>query len=137
MRQTIAVEGLAEFQRGLRQLDKDAPKELRLALNVVSDLLVQRTRPVIPRISGRAANSLKAKSTRTSARVSIGGRAAPYMPWLDFGGKGKRPGRPAPRPFIPEGRYLFPTLTRVRPEIEAALLAAISDVARGAGLDVD
>lgn len=132
----ISVEGLAEFNRGLRELDSEAPKQLRIALNGAADVLVQRTLPLIPHRTGAAARSLKAKSTRTSARVSMGGRRAPYMPWLDFGGRtGRR--KSVERPFYSEGRYLYPTLRRVRPEVEAALRDGIVAVAVGAGLDVD
>lgn len=132
----IAVTGLAEFNRGLRRIDADAPKELRKSLNTSADLLVRRTRPLIPKLTGRAAGSLKAASTRTSARVRVGGSKARYYPWLDFGGRtGIR--RSVERPFYKEGRYLYPTLRRVRPEIEASLLGALTDVARGAGLEVD
>jgi hypothetical protein len=132
----IGVTGLAEFNRGLRQLDSDAPKALRIALNEAADLLIARTRPLIPRRTGAAAGSLKAKSTRTSARVAVGGRRAPYYPWLDFGGR-TGPKRSVERPFYTEGRYLYPTLKRVRPEIEAKLGQALVAVARDAGLDVD
>lgn len=132
----VGIDGLAEFNRGLRKLDKDAPKGLRLALNEAADLLIKRTRPEIPRRTGRAANSLVAKSTRTSARVAVGGRRAPYYPWLDFGGR-TGPHKSVVRPFYSEGRYLYPTLRRVRPEIEAKLGEALVAVARDAGLDVD
>lgn len=132
----VGIDGLAEFNRGLRKLDKEAPKGLRLALNEAADLLIKRTRPEIPRRTGRAANSLVAKSTRTSARVAVGGRRAPYYPWLDFGGR-TGPHKSVERPFYSEGRYLYPTLRRVRPEIEAKLGEALVAVARDAGLDVD
>lgn len=132
----IGVEGLAEFNRGLRKLDADAPKQLRIALNGAADLLVNKTVPQIPRRTGAAAKSLKAKSTRTSARVSVGGRRAPWYPWLDFGGR-TGPKKSVERPFYSEGRYLYPTLRRVRPDIERALESGLVAVARGAGLDVD
>jgi hypothetical protein len=132
----IAVEGLAEFNRGLRRLDSDAPKALRIALNEAADLLISRTVPLIPRRSGAAAKSLKAKSTRTSARVSVGGRRAPYYPWLDFGGR-TGPKKSVERPFYSDGRYLYPTLGRVRPEIEQKLRDALVGVAEGVGLEVD
>lgn len=136
MEAKISVKGLAEFNRGLRKLDSEAPKGLRIALNGVADSLVQKVRPQIPRKSGAAANSLKAKSTRTSARISMGGRTAPYMPWLDFGGRVGRD-RSVHRKFFKEGRYLYPTLRRERPEIEKLLGQALTAVARNAGLDVD
>lgn len=129
----ISVEGLAQVNRALRQIDKDAPKELRLALNSAAQLLVDRTRPKIPERSGAARRSLVARSTRTSARVGIGGKKAPYVPWLDFGGKTGRD-RSVDRPFFKEGRYLYPTLREVRPEIEKQLQGALTAVIRGAGL---
>lgn len=132
----VGIEGLSEFNRGLRKLDQEAPKGLRIALNGVADILVTETRKDIPTRSGAAAASLKAKSTRTSARVSVGGRKAPYYPWLDFGGRTGR-NKSVVRPFYSEGRYLYPTLGRIRPQIEQALQAALTDVARSAGLDVD
>jgi hypothetical protein len=79
---------------------------------------------------------LQAKSTRTSARVSVGGKKAPYYPWLDFGGKTGRK-KSVIRPFYKEGRYLYPTLRKINPEIQAALAGALEQVARDAGLDVD
>jgi hypothetical protein len=98
MAEPIKIEGLAEFQRNLRKLDSDLPKMLRIAFNDATGLVIDYARPRVARRSGRAAGTVKAKSTRTAARVSAGGRRAPYYPWLDFGGKG--PGnRPAARPF--------------------------------------
>jgi hypothetical protein len=132
----VGIEGLAQFNRGLRKLDKEAPKGLRIALNGVAELLVTETRKQIPKRTGKAAASLKASSTRTSARVAIGGKKAPYYPWLDFGGKTGR-GKSVNRPFYKQGRYLYPTLGRIRPDIEKALGAALTAVARDAGLDVD
>jgi hypothetical protein len=132
----IGVKGLAEFNRGLRQLDKEAQKGLRVAFNGVADLLISETRPKIPARTGNARASLKAKSTRTSARVSVGGPKARYYPWLDFGGTtGIR--RSVSRPFYREGRYLYPTLRVISDDIETALEDALIQVARDAGLDVD
>lgn len=135
-RMTVDVKGLKEFNRSLKSLDADLPKATRIALNGCSDFLIAKTLPLIPRRTGRAAKSLKAKSTRTSVRIGVGGKQAPYYPWLDFGGAvGK--GRSVRRPFHTEGRYLYPTLRRNRDEFTKIMQGAILDVARGAGLDVD
>ena len=135
MEAKISIDGLSEFSRGLRKLDKEAPKGLRIALNDAADLLIDRIRPTVPSLTGAARKSLKAKSTRTSARVSVGGKRAPYFPWLDFGGRTGRK-KANVRPFLKEGRYVYPTLKKVRPEIEAKLGDALTAVARNAGLDV-
>lgn len=137
MAEQIRIEGLAQISRALRKIDAEAPKQLRIAFNEAANLLVARARPKIPSRTGRARASLKARSTRTSARVVIGGNKAPHTPWLDFGGEGKRPGRPAHRQFIPEGRYVYPTLADIRPEIAELLEAGLSAVISGVGLDED
>jgi hypothetical protein len=132
----IQVRGLAELNRALRRVDSDAPKALRLALNGVAQDLVDETKPQFPTVTGRAAASLKARSTRTSARVSVGNKRAAYVPWLIFGGQGRIAGRPAKREFIKEGRWLFPTLVRRREAVSTMLQEALNDVAKSAGLDV-
>jgi hypothetical protein len=131
----IGIGGLARLSRGLKAVSADAPKELRLALNSAADLLVDETRPKIPSLTGAARRSLVARSTRTTARVGVGGAKAKYYPWLDFGGEGRVKGRPARREFIREGRYIYPTLREIRPRIEAKLHESISAVIRNAGLE--
>jgi hypothetical protein len=133
----ISITGLAALQKGLRGIDAAAPKQLRLALNDGAQLLVDVTKPKIPEDTGAAARSLVARSTRTSARVAVGGKKAPYYPWLDFGGQGRVAGRPAPRDFYGEGRYVYPTLREIRPRIERRLQDALSAVIRDVGLQED
>lgn len=133
----VEVGGLAALNKGLRAIDSGAPKELRLALNEAAQLLVDKTGPKIPSVSGAARRSLVARSTRTSARVAAGGKKAPWFPWIDFGGEGRVKGRPAKREFIKEGRYIYPTLREIRPEIEAQLQESLSRVVRNAGLAED
>lgn len=133
----IEVGGLAQLSRALKAVDSDAPKQLRLGLNEAANLLVDRTRPKIPSLTGAARRSLVARSTRTAARVAVGGKRARYYPWLDFGGAGRIKGRPAQRPFITEGRYVYPTLREIRPLIEKQLQDSITAVVRNAGLEED
>lgn len=135
MEAKISVEGLAALNRALRQVDAAAPKQMRLALNAAADLLVTKVQPLIPTRTGAARRSLKARSTRTSARISVGGRKAPYYPWLDFGGR-TGPRRSVERPFYKEGRYVYPTLKRERPAIERILQQRLQAVVTDAGLDV-
>lgn len=132
---SVGIEGLREFQRALRTLDKTKAKGLRLAMNESADLLISRTRRKIPKRSGAAAASLKPRSTQTSVRIAIGGRKAPYYPWLDFGGR-VGPGKSVTRPFLKEGRYLYPTFSSSRADFARILEDSLTDLARDAGLDV-
>jgi len=134
--QKIAVEGLKELTKALRDVDKDLPKLIRLAANDAANILIDKTRPTMPSRTGRAKGSLKARSTRTSARVSIGGAKAPYVPWLDFGGKTGR-NKSVIRPFIKEGRYLYPTLAKYRDDIVDNMQENLQDIVRQAGLEVE
>jgi hypothetical protein len=133
---TLKVAGLNDFRRGLKRVDADLPKSLRVAFNGVTDILITATRPKIPVVSGAARASLRANSTQTAARLAVGGPRAPYYPWLDFGGKTGRK-KSVVRPFYRAGRYIYPTLAEQKDAIEAAMLAALAGLATGAGLEVD
>lgn len=134
----IRIDGLAAFSRNLKRLDTDLPKALRLALNQAADVVVNDARPRVPRRSGRAQSSINARSTRTAVRVAEGGSRAPYMPWLDYGGRVGRK-KSVLRPFHKEGRYVYPAYIKLRDsgQIERILTAALLDVARQAGVEVD
>lgn len=133
----IGIEGLAQLNRGLRSISKGAPKALRLVHNDAASLLISTAKRKVPSATGAAQRSMVARSTRTSARVAVGGKRAPYFPWLDFGGEGRVKGRPAPREFIKSGRYVYPTLAEIRPKIEGLLQDGLDQVIRDAGLKAD
>jgi hypothetical protein len=132
----IQIDGLKETQKALKAIDSTAPKQLRIALNSVADLVISKGRPLVPVRTGAAQRSWKPRSTRTESRVSYGGPKAPYMPWLDWGGRvGRR--RSVTRPYMREGRYLYPTLSKHRSEIQGFAQEALTNVVRDAGLDVN
>lgn len=133
----VEVGGLAQLSRALKAVDAQAPKELRLGLNAAATLLIDRARPKIAAVTGAARRSLVARSTRTSARVAVGGKKAPYFPWVSFGGEGRIKGRPPKREFIREGRDIYPTLREIRPLIAQELQDRVSAVVRKAGLEED
>lgn len=134
----IEVTGLREFQRALKDMDAALPKQIRIALNQASELVIDYAQPRFPRVSGKAAGSLKARSTQREARVALGGRKAPYAPWLVYGGEGKRKGRPSARPFIRAGRDFGPyaALDHRREQITQIMSDALAQLAKDAGLDV-
>lgn len=137
MTEPIRVQGLAEFNRALRRLDAEAPKGLRLAHNTAANIVVDAAQPRMPRKSGRAQASVKARSTRTATRVSAGSNRAPYVPWLDYGGEGRVKGRPSKREFRKGGRYVYPAFHDNRDKVEDALEQGLLQVVTSAGLVVD
>lgn len=135
MAEPIKIEGLSKFTRELKALDAAVPKMQRVALNQAVEIVLGYARPRVPKRSGRAAASLKARSTATSVRVAAGGSRAPYYPWLDFGGRVGR-NKSVRRPFIGDGRYIYPALEAKRAEFVAAMQEALVGAAESAGLEV-
>lgn len=136
MAEPIRIDGLAEFSRNLRKLDRELPKGLRIALNEAANVIVGYAQPRVPRRSGRAARSIKARSTRTAVRVQGGGARVPYYPWLDFGGRVGRK-RSINRPFKKEGRYIYAGYHAKKTEFSSVLERALLQVAASAGVEVD
>lgn len=132
----IEVTGLREFQAALRKMDATLPRQLRVTLNAASELVVDYAQAHIENKTGRARASLKAASSQREARVALGGAKAPYAPWLDFGGEGRRKGRPPARPFQREGRYVYKGLALHRTEISDLMSKGLDELARSAGLEV-
>lgn len=134
-RVSIGIGGIRDFQRQLRQMDTDLPKQMRVTLNGSAEIVVRHARPKIPTRSGAAAASLKVRSSQREARVAAGGRRAPYYPWLDFGGR-VGPNDSVARPFYTEGRYVYPTVRERQTEIQETMAAGLAELAAGAGLAV-
>lgn len=136
MTEPIKIDGLAQFVRSLKKLDSDLPKALRVGLNAAGQIIVDWAKPKVPHRSGKAAATIRTRSTATMVRVSEGGNKAPYMPWLDFGGKVGRK-KSVGRPFLKEGRFLYAGLNAERDRVYDAVVAALLDAAQSAGVGVD
>lgn len=131
----IQIEGLADLRRSLRALDADSPKAIRIAANKAAGIVVDAAQRDVPVRSGRAKKSIKARSTQTAAKITSGGNKAPYMPWLDYGGRVGR-NRSIKRPFIGDGRYVYPALAETRKQVEEAFRAELAVIADAAGLEI-
>lgn len=134
----IQVDGLRQFTRALKQLDTDLPKMVRIALNDAAQLVIDEALPHVPKRTGKAARSMRGQSTRNAVRVTEGGNRAPYMPWLDFGGRVGRK-KATRRAFSPDGRFLYPAYFRLRDDgsFVDVMSEALVDVARSAGVEID
>ena len=68
------------------------------------DPIAEAVRAAYPSVSGGLRGSVRSSGTRTGAAVRVGSKAkVPYAGPVDFGGY------PGERPYISDGRYLYPT----------------------------
>lgn len=131
----IKVDGLRDFQRALRTMEEGAQKQLRVTLNVVADVIRVPAQRLTPTRTGAARTSIRLASGQREVSIKAGGRKAPYFGWLDYGGR-IGPAKSVRRPFIPEGRILYPAFKRNREAVLDTLGQGLADLARHAGLDV-
>jgi hypothetical protein len=139
MSDAVKIDGLTQFVKRLKEVDAELPKTLRKTFNTVADIVVTSARSGFPTRTGRAKSSIRVASAQDKVRVSAGGAKAPWYPWIDYGGEGRRRGRPPARPFIKKGRFLYPGYYKVRDsgEFEEMLNTALGEVVKAAGLEVD
>lgn len=128
----VHVRGLKEYKNALRQIDKSLGTELRKGLNEVAQVVVDAARPKVPYLTGRAQESMKAGSSQNAAQIKVGGTAAPHYMWLEFGGRVGR-NKSVVRPFIKEGRYVYPTAAQKHAELVDKLEDVIGVLTRKAG----
>lgn len=133
MPEAIRVEGLVEFQRKLKALDGESQKQIRLVLNDAAELVVTKSRSLVPRRSGAAAASIKAQSTQRQGRVKGGSGRVPYYAWLDFGGSVGR-NNSIKRPFYKDGRYIYKVFDANRDVVQQRMVAGLDRLIRKAGL---
>lgn len=131
----IRVKGLRDFQAALKQMDGESQKMLRLVLNDAAEVVATGARRLVPRSSGRAAASLKVASSQREAKVKGGGARASYYPWLDFGGR-VGVNKSVHRPFLRQGRFIFPTYSARRAWVLQRLERGLVKLAEDAGLEV-
>lgn len=128
MTASIRIEGLHRFQKDLRALDKDLPKELRKANLAAAEIVAKGATAKATSLGGvaaKAAPSIKALAQQRSASVRIGGARHPYAMGAEFGGGKYGKGNPTPRgghttqfgAFSRSGRFLYPTIADKREEV--------------------
>jgi hypothetical protein len=129
---TIQVKGLREYGKALKNIDKKLGPELRKGLNEVAGIVADTARPLVPVQTGKAAASIKPGSTQRGAALKVGGNAAPYFLWLDFGGRVGR-NKSVHRAFLKAGRYIYPSLKAKRQEAIEKLEEVLDRLAKQEG----
>jgi hypothetical protein len=116
-------------------MDGESQKQLKVALDGAATTVAMAAARRVPRKTGKAAASVRARSSQREARVMGGSKKVPYYGWLDFGGRIGRD-KSQRRPFVAGGRYMYPAFSANRDPIYAALQKSLAELARKAGLEV-
>ncbi|MBO0880549.1 MAG: hypothetical protein J2P17_09430 [Mycobacterium sp.] len=117
-RQPAEIEfiGLRTIRRDLKKLNADEfPQAMINAGLAVSEPLAGRVRTALPFESGDLQRTVRTARIRTGAALRVGTKRVPYAPWIEFGGTRRRP-HISSRPFIRDGRYIFPAARQAGPE---------------------
>jgi hypothetical protein len=159
----MEMKGLSELLASMRKVAPETKREFTASLKAIGKMVQADTQADMPRRTGKARRSVKVKVvTRRGfegVQITEGGPVAPYSPWLDFGGSvgrgrrstarvtigggrvrvqrgGSRGSGSVVRPYIKDGRYLYPAYYRRYDDMVAATLNAVRDAALSAGLEV-
>ena len=117
---TIKVEGLADLSKALRKLtDKEIPKGLQRLNKELAVRIASKAATKVPVRSGKLKRSVKGLGQQRGAAIKMGTAKLPYAGWIEFGGTINFATRDTTRdrPFVKEGRYLYPTVDAERAHI--------------------
>lgn len=134
----IKVEGLTEVRKALHDIDPNLQKALRVRFRVIAQKVADRARSKMPSRTGKARSAVRAGATASTAYVATGKASVPYTPWLDFGGVLKPVGKrhnTQVRPRIKDGRYLYPAIHELQPQLENEAAEALNKTAADVGLN--
>jgi len=95
------IVGYDELARGSKSLFQHIAEGAPKAFSEVARAAAIQTQAIVPRRSGTLAGSVTGDLVGDHAEVGIG-EGVPYAGWIEFGGS-------RGRPYVTEGRYLFPT----------------------------
>lgn len=108
------MSGFRELAHGSQELFDRILESVSARFLGVAEDVGQQTRQRLPVVSGALAASLTVKPVKTKtkrgAKTAMGKARVPYAGWIEFGGKG--------RPYVPAGRYLFPTAVQTQGRVE-------------------
>lgn len=136
----VEVDGIEHALACLAALDRTSDERLDEVIKDSAETVATRTRaamPLGPMEHGHARSSVEVVRTEgLAATVTEGSVRWPFVGWLEFGGNVGRK-HAVHRQWIPRGRYLFPSLSTVRPGLEPRMHEALRVAARESGWDPD
>lgn len=115
----IKVKGYDELARGSRTLADHIQAAAPDRFGLVAEQVAAAVSGSVPHVSGTLAGSVVVGQAEGGATVGIG-EGVPYAGWIEFGGT-------RGRPYVAQGRYLFPTAQQAEAELVQAAEALADD----------
>lgn len=115
----VEVHGLRELEAGSQLLEERIVRAAPKALLEAAGTAASAARGRVPRVSGRLASSVHTGVSVDGAFVGFGD-GVPYAGWIEFGGSRSRP-------YVPEGRYLYPAARDTEAQAASAGKRAAND----------
>ena len=105
---TVEVIGGAEAMADLRRWADQLGPAVAAKGQTLGEQLAGRVRGKVPVLTGALADTAESTATPEGFTLQLGGDL-PYAGWIEFGGS-------RGRPYVSEGRYLYPTAQEGEPE---------------------
>ena len=124
----IEVHGYEQLADGSRDLFEKIGERAGREFETVAEQAGSAARASVPRLTGALAASVVAEREGDAVIVGMGDDDTPYAGWIEFGGtRLGRGGGVAERPYLPQGRYLYPAAVNAEPVLVAAGEEAADD----------
>jgi hypothetical protein len=121
----VGAAQMAELKYALRSVSDEVADVVLSELEDIAKGVAADARKRVPHRTGRAQASYRA-----SGAAVVFGDGVSYVPWLEFGGAVGRKGS-VTRPYIREGRYVYPAITAAMADIEARFDDLIAQMTAG------
>lgn len=135
---TLRVDGIKELNAALKEFGSDFKGEMRRTLKPIADMVAEDARGAASGLGSTAAHvapSIKSSAGAQFAGITLGDPAAAGA---EFGGRG----RPTTQQFQPwrgngedAGYFVWPTIRKDGPRIEAKAAEGLDQLIRKAGLN--
>lgn len=125
MVELIGAAQAAELSYALRSVSDEVADVVASELEDIAKAVAADARKRVPHRTGRAQASYRANGS-----AIVFGDGVPYVPWLEFGGSVGRKGS-VKRPYVREGRYVYPAINANLADIEARVDDLIAQMTAG------
>jgi|SRR5215471_2652478 len=120
----IRVSGVDELRKGTRLLADEIHVKATNTLEGTARYRAGSVQAAVPRVKGWLAASVAVTPAEDRFDASIGDTRTPYAGWIEFGGS-------RGRPYIPEGRYLYPIAMADQGQVKHQMELATKQTIRG------